>query len=111
MFKYLVTIQIWKGTLDTIELLDDILRHIGIVVDHDVLTGSRHHMITALISMTCREFAHDAYVELEDSKVMHVELDFYEPYLKCLTCFSVEHHVDSCMYMHMPRLTLATLLI
>lgn len=77
-FKYLVTIRIQKGTLGTYVLLDDILLHMDKVANRDVLTRNRHHMITMLVSTTWREFAHDAYVELEDNKLIYVELEIYE---------------------------------
>lgn len=104
-FKYLVTIRIWKGTLDIYALLDDILRHVGKVADRDILTGNRHHMITILVSTTCREFAHDAYAELEKSKILHVELEYYEPYLRCFKCFTPDHSAKSCSYQPKLRIT------
>lgn len=62
-------------------------------------------MITVLVLTTCQEFAQNAYVDLDDSKVLHVELEFYEPYLRCLKCFSADHNVDTCSYVHKPRIT------
>lgn len=64
--KYLITIHIRKGTLDTFMLLDDILHHMGTVVDSDMLAGNHHHMITTLVFTTFRESDHNAYMELEN---------------------------------------------
>lgn len=106
-FKYLITIRIRKGTLDAFELLDDILRDIGVVADRDIASGSQHHMITALVVTTLRSFTCNALVKLEGNKFLHVELDFYKHYLRCTKCFSPEHDERVCDY-YPPRLVAPT---
>lgn len=104
-FKYLITIRIRKGTRDTFALLDDILKHIGTVADRDIADGEQHHMIIALVSTQLRTFTHNALVTLDNNKVLYVELDFFEPYLRCTRCFSLEHSEVVCTYQ--PRLLIA----
>lgn len=104
LFKYLVTIRIQKGSPETFALLDDIFNKYGKVVDHNILARNHLHMIIVLLSTTCREFAHDAYVELENNKIFHVELEYYEPCLCCIKCFSPNHTAELCSHIPTPCL-------
>lgn len=81
---------------DIFALLEDILKHVGKIADREIASGSQHHLITALISTTERHFVHNAFVEL--NKVIHVVLEFYEPYLRCTKCFAPDHVASFCSY-------------
>lgn len=81
--------------LDTFSLLDDILAHIGVVVNREVAFGNHHHMIIALVARLVATqlctFMHNARVLLNENNVLHVELEFFESYLHCTRCFALEH--------------------
>lgn len=72
------------------------------VANREIALGIEHHMITALVVTTLREFFHNAFVEMDNNKVLHVELDYFEPYLCCCKFFSLEHDAGSYSYQPPP---------
>lgn len=57
----------------------------------EIALGTQHHTITTLVVTTLWEFAHNAFVELDNNKVLHMELDYFETYLHCGKYFSLKH--------------------
>lgn len=78
-FTYLISMCIWKGSPEILTFLDDILEHIGVVVDKEVANRSKHYQISVLMVTTLRSFESCVLVEYKNDKKAFVDFEFYQP--------------------------------